>query len=266
MKHDAGLEKFLTEEFDLSDKEISLYLTLFKNGPSSILELSDDTGINRATTHVNIESLTKKKLVAQVRKGQGSRRSIMAEPPEKLHAILKEQKAKIEAAEQQLPKIISALSTLKEPRQKSSGMEIRYYQGKNEVRFIYEEALKAKEFRAYLNCEKLGQLFPGNMKKFLEAHTKHKDMRMWEILKDSKLSREYLKNMPEERYYGKLIPKNLDLYISNIDYMMFDGKVAVIDLEDIIPTGTITYNKSLYNSTVAIFNFIWHVLDGYSKK
>lgn len=266
MQNNNDLKKFLLEEFGLSANETNLYIALLKNGHSTILELAEYTGINRATTHVNIESLTQKRLVTQIKKGQGSRRSIMAEPPEKLHALLKEQKAKIEVAEQQLPKIITELSNLKESAQKNStsSMEIRYYKGKNEVRFIYDEALKAKEFRAYLNCKKLAHAFPANIEKFLEVHTKNKEMQMWEILEDSKESREYLKLMPKERYYGKLVPKNLNLYIPNIDYMMFDEKVAIIDLHE-EPTGTMIYNKSLYASTVAIFNFVWHILCNYSE-
>lgn len=257
MDRHTGLEKFLSEEFGLSDNELALYIALFKNGASTILDLSKDTGINRATTHVNIESLTRKKLVAQVRKGQGSRRSITPEPPEKLHALLKQQKAKIEAAEQQLPEMISELASLKSPRQKSEGMDIRYYQGKNEVRFIYDEILKAKEIRAYINCDQIFEVFPGNMKKFLDEHAKRKDMSIWEIMDDCRIAKEYISHMPSERYYYRLASKRLNL--ASMDYLLFDGKVAIIDVSAGI-NGVVIENKIFYENSKAIYEFVWGCL------
>ena len=112
------IEKFLTEELDLSKKEIAIYLSLLKHGPMTVLELSEVTGINRATTHVNVDYLSKKNLVTQVKKGRGSRRMIMAEPLEKLPLIFKERKAKLEVAENQLGFIIKELSGLQKRREK----------------------------------------------------------------------------------------------------------------------------------------------------
>jgi len=264
MENNLSLKKFLLEEFRLSTNEANLYIALLKNGHSTILELAEYTGINRATTHVNIESLTQKRLVTQIKKGQGSRRSIMAEPPEKLHALLKEQKAKIEAAEQQLPKIITELSNLREFAQKnnSSNMEIRYYKGKNEVRFIYDEVLKANEIRTYANTAELLKIFPVNMQKFITAHKKNPNMRIWEIMEDSNETREYIKQMPPDRFFYRLITKRLPLP-SATDYLIFDGKVAVIDAPQGIINGLLIENTNFYTSSVAIHKFVWSYLPNY---
>lgn len=264
MQNNIDLKKFLLEEFGLSANETNIYIALLKNGHSTVLELAEYTGINRATTHVNIESLTQKRLVTQIKKGQGSRRSIMAEPPEKLHALLKEQKAKIEAAEQQLPKIIADLSNLKESAQKNSnsGMEIRYYKGKNEVRFIYEEVLKANEIRTYANTAGLLKIFPINTQKFIAAHKKNPKMRIWEIMEDSNETREYIKQMSPDRFFCRLITKHLPLPPTT-DYLIFDGKVAIIEAPQDIISGLLIENANFYASSVAIHKFVWSYLPDY---
>lgn len=253
------LEKFLLDEFALSSNEVALYIALLKCGHSTILELAEHTGINRATTHVNVESLTKKRLVTQIKKGQGSRRTIMAEPPEKLHTLLKEQKAKIEAAEQQLPQMITKLSNLKELAQKNSGMEIRYYKGKNEVRFIYDEVLKANEIRTYANTAELLKIFPINPQKFITAHRTNPKMRIWEIMEDSSETRAYVKQMSADRFFFRLVTECLPLPPTT-DYIIFDGKVAIIEAPHGVISGILIENKNFYASSVAIHKFVWDYL------
>lgn len=256
-----NIEKFLSEKFELSKNEIDLYIALLKSGHSTILELSEFTGINRATTHINIENLTKKRLITQIKRGQGSRRSIVAEPPEKLHSLLQEKKSQIEEAEQQLPTIISGLFDLKKNVSKKSGMEIRYYKDKNEVRFIYDEALKAKEFRAYLNCKKLMEFFPMNIAKFDDASKKRPNMSIWEIMQDSPEARAYAEMMTTSKFHCRLVPKNINLEL--MDYMIFDGKVAIVDLKENVLNGIVISNEDYYRNAKAIHKFIWQFLEPY---
>lgn len=256
-----NIEKFLSEKFDLSKNEIDLYIALLKSGHSTVLELSELTGINRATTHINIENLTKKRLITQIKRGQGARRSIIAEPPEKLLALLQEKKAQLEEAEQQLPDIISGLFNLKKNIPKKSGMEIRYYKDKNEIRFIYDEALKAKEFRAYLNCKKLMEIFPMNITKFSDTNKKRLHTNIWEVMEDSPEARAYAETMTTNKFHCRLVPKNINLAV--IDYMIFDGKVALVDLRENVLNGIIINNESYYQNAKTIHEFVWQFLTPY---
>lgn len=260
MNESINLEKLLLDDFGLSKNEATLYLSLLKHGPSTVLEASDFTGINRATVHMNVDYLLKKGLINQIGKGQGSRRTLLPEPPEKLETIIRAKVAKLQSIEEKLPRAIEALNLLKsESREKAHDMEVRHYKGKNEVRFIYEAALNAKEFRAYRNWKKLSTLFPMNVPKLLKIHMHQKEMQIWEILEDSKETVAYLDLMPKERFYVRLAPKNSNLCLVDIDYMMFDGNIAVVDLSKEI-NGIMISNKNLYKSTVAMFKFIWETL------
>lgn len=264
MENTIVLERFLANELDLSNKEITLYLNLFKYGARTIQELAELSNINRVTTHNNVESLTQKGLVTQVKKGRGSRRLIMAEPPEKLTVIFKERQAKIIAAEQQLDLITKELLSLKQEYTQNGGMEIRHYSGKEEVKFIYEDVLKAKEIRSYLNYKELIKIFPANTMKFIEAQKKRPDMQMWEILEDSKEAREYADMTSFHNYYCKLATQKLNL--ASFDYIMFDGKIAAIDLsEGKNVNGIVIENKNFYNNAVAIHKFDWQLLPDYKR-
>lgn len=264
MEKSVFLEKFLADELGLSSKEITLYINLMQYGALTILELSEISGINRATTHVNVENLTQKGLVTQVKKGRGSRRIIMAEPPEKLFAIFQERKTKLETATSKLNIITQELSSLKKEYRLNSGMEVRRYSGKNEVNLIYDSVLKAKEIRAYVNCKELSKAFPVNTIKFLETHKKRPDMHIWEILEDSKAARTYAKEMPAERYYVRLTTKNLDL--ASIDYIIFDGKIAVVELSSTTTvSGVVIENHNFHENAKAIHKFVWDSLPPYTR-
>lgn len=264
MKDTILIEKFLSDELDLSKKEINLYLNLVKYGSLTILELSEITGINRATTHINVENLAQKGLITQIKKGRGSRRLIMAEPPEKISMIFKERKAKLESAENQLGFIAKEISSLKQEYKPSGGMEIRRYEGKDEVKLIYNDVLKAKEIRAYVNYEKLSKIFPSNTFKFLDTHRKNANMQIWEIMEDSIKAQEYAKMMPKERYFFRFATDSLKL--AAIDYILFDGKIAIIELSSNAGiSGIIIENENFYKNAKAIYKFVWGCLPIHNK-
>lgn len=258
MSNHILIEKFLSEELNLSKKEIILYLNLIKYGATTVLELSEISGMNRVTTHANIEKLNKKGLVTQVKKGRGSRRLIMSEPIDKLTVILKERKAKIEAAENQLTSVMHELASIKKENRQNSIMEIRRYTGKEEVKLIYDEMLEAKEIRTYANTDELLKIFPGNIHKFIDAHRKNHDMCIWEIMENSKETQDYVKQMDPKRFFYKLTTKKLSL--PTVDYSIFDGKVAMITISNNIVSGVVIENLNFYKSAEIIHQFIWDTL------
>ncbi|MBU0456179.1 MAG: hypothetical protein KKA99_05345, partial [Gammaproteobacteria bacterium] len=206
---------------------------------------------------------SKKGLINQVSKGRGSRRVIKAEYPEKFALLLKQKKDQIEIAEKKLPDFITGIAQFTQSAEKNSEIDVRYYKGKNEVRFIYEEALKAKEFRAFLNCKKFAGVFPNNQNQFIHELIARPDMQMWEIVEDSAEAIEYIQKMPVERYFCKVAPKHVELTI--LDYMIFDGKVGIVDFST-NATGTLICSNNVYTNTKAIFDFIWQALEPYNKE
>lgn len=240
-------------ELGLTEIEAKVYQGLIETGPTTVMELAEHTGIKRITVHFNIENLIQKGLVVQTI--QGARRQIIAEPPERLEYLIDQQFDKAKNLQIKFPDFIHTIRTIHP--QKSKEVEIKYYEGKESVMHIYDEALKAKEFRAYVNPEELHKVFIHNMDLFIQTHKRRKDMQVWEIMEESPEAQKYIKIMPKERYYYKLIPRGVDLSI--IDYMMFDGKVAIVNLEK-HTTGILISNENYYHSAKAIYNLVWQML------
>lgn len=240
-------------ELGLSEIEATLYQGLLETGSTTVMELARHTGMKRITVHFNVENLIQKGLVVQTI--QGARRQIIAEPPERLEYLIDEQFDKAKNLQAKFPDFLNTIHMIHPQRSKE--VKIKYYEGKESVIHIYDEALKAKEFRAYVNPEELHKVFTTNMDSFIQTHKKRKDMQVWEIMENSPEAQEYIKLMPKERYYYKLIPKGISLSI--IDYMMFDGKVAIVNLEK-HATGILISNENYYNSAKAIYNLVWQML------
>ncbi|MGD9152798.1 MAG: helix-turn-helix domain-containing protein [Gammaproteobacteria bacterium] len=259
MENTIVLERFLANELDLSNKEIMLYLNLVKYGARTIQELAELSNINRVTTHNNVENLTQKGLVTQVKKGRGSRRLIMAEPPEKLSVIFKERQAKIIAAEKQLDLITKELLNLKKEYNVRENVEVHQYKGKEEVKLIYNDVLSSKEIRSYVNCNEVTRIFPTNVSKFINSYKRNPNMQIWEIMEKSEEAKKYVEQVSAERYRCRLTNKQLNL--ASLDYLIYDGKVAVVEFDAIEGVrGIVIENKKFYENAKAIHQFVWQFL------
>ncbi|MBN1374016.1 hypothetical protein JW962_01635 [Candidatus Dojkabacteria bacterium] len=251
------IRSFLLNEFGLSDTETVIYLGLLQKGISTVLEISRYTGVNRATVHLNIENLRQKGLVTQTKQGRGKRRQIIAEPPERLGDILAQRRLELETTKKNYDTMLSDLKALIPRVDENTSAEIKYYEGNQEVSYIYDEALKANEFRAYVNASELAKYFPANVPDFLERHKARTEMQIWEIMEMTPESIEYAKKMPKERYFYKFIPKGTSLSV--IDYMIFDSKVAIVNL-DRNTSGLIIQNHNLYENAKEVFKLMWGML------
>ena len=245
-------------QLGLSELEAKLYEGLLELGPTTVQYLSNHVGVKRITTHFNVESLIQKGLVTETR--SGTRRQIIAEQPERLGYLVEQKIESAKKLQEKLPDILDTIQTALPESKASGSVEIKYYKGKQSVKLIYDESLKAKEFRAYVNCKQLSMVFPVNVDLFVKTHKERKEMRIWEIMEQSPESFDYANKMPKERYLCKFVPNGMNLSV--IDYMMFDGKVAIVDLKE-ETSGMVIDNFNYYTSAKAIFEFVWQMLPDY---
>jgi len=244
-------------DYGLSDIETDLYLGLLETGPTTILEIAKHTGIKRSTVHLNVENLIQKGLVSQTR--HGVRRRIVAEAPEKLGFILEQKKWRIKELESKLPDIVKKIHKKIPETKKESKVGVRYYEGEIGVRSIYQEILKSDKLRSYVNISKIFEVFPENPQLFPQS-VDRESLRMWEIIEDSERSREYVKNVgPTKKYRYKFFPKK---WTSSVffDYMIFNGKIAMITCAGIHPSGVVITDKDLYENSKLLFEMMWDLL------
>jgi sugar-specific transcriptional regulator TrmB len=243
------------EQLGLSKIEAQLYQGLLEMGKTTIMELANHIGMKRITAHFNIESLIKKGLVIQTM--EGARRYIIAEPPERFGYLVEQKLEYVKHLQEKLPDIIQTIGSNFPKANVSEDIEIKYYKGKDSVKVIYDEVLRAKEIRAYVNALEVAKIFPENMKIFIETHNKRKNMKIWEIMNKSPKAQDYAEQMAEGRYFYKFIPEYLDLSV--VDYMIYDGKVAIVNIKE-RATGLIISNQDYYDNAKAIFDFVWKML------
>jgi DNA-binding MarR family transcriptional regulator len=229
---------------------------LLRKGPSTVLEISKFTEINRVTVHVNIENLIEKGLVSQTKSGRGKRRQIIAESPERLTLLVEQEKSRLTRTEVELPAAIKAIYQIIPNVKENTEADIKYYQGKKEVLYIYDEVLKANEVRSYVNDKNAFPEFAMMTdEKFIAAHNKKKNLVIKDLLFKDKEITEYTNKMASGRYFYKFLPDNLKL--PAIDYMIFDGKVGIITLTENDAKGFVISSNDYYESAKAIFDFTW---------
>lgn len=127
-KVDRKVMDYLSE-FDLTEREIIVYLTLLRTGPNTIMNLARETGIKRSTTHNNVEELVNKGLVSQT--NYGERRMVVAEEPDKLKFLIENRKWTINKLEKNMPDILKSIYELVPNANDNTSVKVKYYTGEN---------------------------------------------------------------------------------------------------------------------------------------
>lgn len=139
------------KELGLKDPEISTYLALLKNGPTSIRGLASSTGINRGTTYESLKRLADTGLVAYVRKGE--RHKYRAESPERIYDLIDDRRRTLAQVEAEAKSFIPTLLALGERRLGEPA--VRFYEDDEGIVVILRDVLNTaatlhpKKYYAY---------------------------------------------------------------------------------------------------------------------
>lgn len=246
---------YLTQ-LELSELEAKLYLTLLQTGPISVRELAANIDIKRTTAYLYIDQLVEKGLVIKLIKG--SKKLIAAEHPTALEHLVEKKVTQAKEVQHNFPDILKSISTSLPEGKDSGDAEIKYYKGKNGVKKIYEDALKANEIKSFVNLSEIEGTFPENFKLFDDAFKRKPHIQIYEICEDSPQAHERM-GMSDGNHHYKILPK--DMKLSAQDILIYDGKVGIINLgED--THGVILQNGDLYSNLKILFDFIWKILPG----
>ncbi len=261
----SGMEQITDylKKLGLSELEAKIYLTLLQTGTVSIKSFAPMIGLKRTTAYLYIDPLIEKGLVVKVI--QGNKKQIAAANPDMLQELVekKVQLAKTqtkiaESVENEFPEILQTLNSTFLKKEEFQEAEIKYYKGKLGIQKIYEEALKAKELRSYVNIEEIATVFPDNFSMFDNAFKKNPNMQMFEIVEDSPRAKERIKTSSERKQYlYKFLPVGMKL--SAQDILIYDNKVAIIQFKDKI-SGIVHNSVDLYNNFKLIFDLNWKIL------
>ena len=124
----------------LSNRETNVYLALLDIGRGTVTEITRKAGINRTTGYDILDTLASKGFVSI--SGKEPKQEYAAESPEKILSYLEEQQQaaskKLETAKQFIPQLKSLHNIKSRPK-------VRYYEGVDGLKEVYEDTLKSKE-------------------------------------------------------------------------------------------------------------------------
>src|SRR3990167_8937296 len=100
----------LLKKIGFSDKSAKVYLSLLQLGPSSVRTLGEYSGLNRGTTYDALNWLKDRGLVSFYKKD--TKQQFVAESPEHLHRLVKEQKEELGEVEKKLDRVVSELEAV----------------------------------------------------------------------------------------------------------------------------------------------------------
>lgn len=252
LKVDKAVKTYL-QDFGLTDKEIVVYVSLLKSGPSSIMNIARRTGIKRSTCHNYVEELIAKGLVSQT--NYGERRMVVAEDPEKLKFLLEQRKWDVKKLEKNMPDVLQSIYGLIPNAKENSSVDVKYYVGKDGTQLIYKEAFASAELRSYVNLGMMSETFPENAHFFKDISSKVKNQVVLEIVDNSEKTAKLVEDFVQTKNF-KFKVADPSLNLVSMDILIYDGKVAMVNVSDTIK-GTIIDNKEYYENMKSMFDFIW---------
>lgn len=140
----------LLKKIGFSDKTAQVYLGLIKLGPSSVRNLAEFCGLNRGSTYDALKWLEERNLVSFYEKE--AKQHFVAEPPERLQALMVQEQSELATAGRELEKHIPELEAL---YNRGGGRPVARYFAQNELIGILTDILETcaesseKMYRVY---------------------------------------------------------------------------------------------------------------------
>lgn len=235
----------ILKETGLSDNEASVYLAMLSLGPTTILSLARVTNIKRPTVYLVIESLKQKGLVSINLKG--FKKLYVAENPDKLESVL-ENKTK------QFKKHLSEFSAIFNLKESQS--TIKYYEGLEAIKNIYDQLLKDIEpGDDYLVLSDAKQWLALDKDYFMDF-TERRGMlpiKIRLLMQDSDEAKYLHKFQRNFNYQSKILPKETKLTTN----LIITPKRVVINQLTSPVMAIVIENQSIIDMHKEMFEIMW---------
>lgn len=251
----------ILKKLGFSDKSAQIYLALLRLGPSSVRSLAEDIGFNRGTTYDILKWLRDQSLVTFYK--YETKQQFVAEPPEKLLTLLREQQEELSRTNLELNLFVSELNALRHSGEVKS--VARYY-GADELFKILEDVLNSTEARD----EKIYRVYSTEgIRTYL-----YKDFRTFS---DVRVARGIsvraiavgdggeLRGLDERKWLtanDNTYVDGIDLHSSSPTYIIiYPGKTAYVSLDHrSVPMGVVIENDGVSFIQEVIFDRLWNTL------
>jgi len=239
------------QKLGLSDKEIQIYLTSLRLGPSSVRKIADEAEINRGTTYDILKTLRDQGLIAYYH--QDKRQYFIAEDPNRLKAALQNKQQELGQLEQRIDELIPQLQSM----QQRSGSKpvVKYYDGYPAISVILNDVLQAladaavKEYYVYSSAaikDYLYNVYPNFSKDRIRSGIRVKVLSMGPGGET--------RGLDERKWLTK--QETTPTYT-----LLYAGKMAIISIDrDKKPIGVMIEDGNIYQTQKMIFDSLWNCL------
>ncbi len=242
---EESLERALAD-FGLSEKEAKIYMTGLGLGPTTMLRIAGVSGIKRPTAYLTVDSLIKKGLFSVQIKG--FKKIYRAENPDRLEAVFEQKK-------QELTKALPFLRGLYS-KDKSDSL-IRYYEGLEAVKLVYQEILESVEpgddYLVVGNQEEWLSLDKKFFENFIEKRSRL-NLKIRLLFQDSEIARKHKKYQKNYNEKVKILPKDTSL---TTNMVITPKKVVIHQLTSPI-LAIVIENKNVSRMNKEMFEIMWN--------
>ena len=247
----------ILKKIGLNEKEIKIYLSLLEYGAISVRGLADITEINRGTVYDILKKLQDQGLVTYYH--VGSKQKFVAENPEKILLVLKNQEEEIKKTREYFKDILPELKALQ--GKEETKPTTKFYEGRTGIKTILDDVLesldneKIKEYYIYSATKASNDIYnayPNFTKDWIKKKINVKAISLAEGGGLSGLDERKWLGTEDESATFIIIYKDKVAYISR-------------DTRD-TPVGVIIENKDIYNTQKIIFMRLWGLLKSENQK
>lgn len=226
----------------LTDKEAAVYIGCLKLGSAPISHIAKEAKVNRVTAYSIIEKLLQKGLINKTKINEIQH--FEAIDPNNLYIHYKEK----------LKNLKEVLPDLKKLIRKQSHPLVKYFEGVDGIKAIYNDTLTSKtEILSYANSADIRNFWPEYDKEYVAERVKNRIFLRGLASKDE-IGKKIQKKDKENFRKIKLI-ETAEYEFAN-EILIYDNKVAYTSLGQ-YPVGTIIEDEKLANTQRAVFELVW---------
>jgi HTH-type transcriptional regulator, sugar sensing transcriptional regulator len=235
------------EKIGFHPKEAQLYLALLELGEAHIVDISRKSGLKRTTVYNILDSLKKRGLVSENKKGK--KVLYIAEDPHSIGEDIKEKEALFHKT---LPELMSIANFMeKKPA-------IRYFEGINGIKEVYKDELKFGDSELLAWWAEGYEIFGDEF--FYDYYVPERIKRkIWTraITPDNEKMRKY--NQENEQQLRQVRLAGLDPIFAELEISLYGkNRTSIKSFQE--KFALIIESKALYNTLKNIFELQWKSL------
>lgn len=239
-----------------TEKEAKVYIGLLELGEATALELSQKTGLNRATIYVTLAGLEKRKLVGQIENHKKTLFSI--EHPLQILDLLEKEKNNVEIKIHLAKSLMPELEMLEKVTGEKA--KVKFYEGKEGIAMLQKDILRSrpKETLEIFNLNIILKNFPVAKDDHRQVFRKRKMPGRVIVMYDPKIKIPFLPPLPgkEMRY----LP--LNKYPFNSEIVLYNDKAILMSLQGKL-MGVLIQNKAIVGGLSYLFELAWQGSEKY---